>query len=177
MTGVQDVPGGDLQGVVLGARHRAAGSHLVAAGDPAPLRGVPLECGSDAAAAQARVDSEGLDVALGQRPAVAQYRRPAGLGADHLDQVTQEASAPGAVKGAEHMRFQRTRDTGGQVAVLGQHPGGQGEHEPEVRSSRLDVPDLHRQQPVQGVTFIHPYIMASGVPVSEGACTAADDRV
>jgi len=75
------------------------------------------------------------------------------------------------------MRFQRIRDTGGQVAVLGQHPGGQGEHEPEVWSSRLDVPDLHRQQPVRGVTFIHPYIMASAVPVSQAAFTAADDGV
>ena len=72
MAGVQDVSGGDLQGVVLGARYRAAGSHLVAAGDPALLRGVPLERGSDAAAAQTRVDPEGLDVALGQRLAVAQ---------------------------------------------------------------------------------------------------------
>jgi len=172
MAGVQDVPGGDLQGVVLGARYGAAGSHLVAAGGPAPLRGVSLERGSYAAATQPRVDPEGLDVALGQRLAVTQYRRPVGLGADHLDQVTQEASAPGAVKGAEHMRFQRTRDTGGQVAVLGQHPGGQGEYEPEVRSSRLDVPDLHRQQPGHGVAFIHPYIMASAVPASQGALTA-----
>jgi RND superfamily putative drug exporter len=51
VAGVQDVPGGDLQGVVPGACHRAAGAHLVAAGDPALLRGVPLQRGSDALAA------------------------------------------------------------------------------------------------------------------------------
>jgi hypothetical protein len=51
VAGVQDVPGGDLQGIVLGACNRAAGSHLVAAGDPALLRGVSLERGPYAAAA------------------------------------------------------------------------------------------------------------------------------
>jgi hypothetical protein len=48
---VQDVSGGDLEGVVLGARYRAAGSHLIAAGHPALLRGVLLERGADTAAA------------------------------------------------------------------------------------------------------------------------------
>src|SRR5437764_469914 len=51
VAGVQDIPGGDLQGIVPGACHRAAGSHLVAAGDPALLSGVLLERGSYAAAA------------------------------------------------------------------------------------------------------------------------------
>ena len=51
LAGMQDIPGGDLQGIVLGARNRAAGSHLVAAGDPALLRGVLLERRPDAAAA------------------------------------------------------------------------------------------------------------------------------
>src|SRR5581483_7213282 len=115
------------------------------AGDPALLRSVPLEGGSDAAAAQLRVDTEGLDVTLGQRLTVPEYRGPAILGADDLDQVTQEADAPGAVKGAEHMGFQCSRDTRGQVAVLRQHPGRQGEHELEVRSSRLDALHPHRQ--------------------------------
>lgn len=36
MARVQDVPGGDFQGIVLGACHRTAGPHLVAAGGPAP---------------------------------------------------------------------------------------------------------------------------------------------
>jgi hypothetical protein len=51
VAGVQDIPGGDLQGIVLGACNRAAGPHLVAAGDPALLRGVLLERGPYAAAA------------------------------------------------------------------------------------------------------------------------------
>lgn len=35
VTGMQDVPGSDLQGIVFGTGHRAAGTHLVAPGDPA----------------------------------------------------------------------------------------------------------------------------------------------
>jgi hypothetical protein len=49
---------------------------------------------------------------------------------------------------------------GGQVAVLGQHPVRQGEHELEIRRPRLDFPDLHRQlQP--GIGLIHLVIMPS----------------
>ncbi|MGD0065088.1 MAG: hypothetical protein ABSB76_16775 [Streptosporangiaceae bacterium] len=54
------------------------------------------------------------------------YRGLALLGAGHLDQVAQEAGAPGPVKGGEHVRFQRMREAGSQMAVLGQHAGRQG---------------------------------------------------
>lgn len=128
MAGVQDVPGGDLQGVVLGACHRAAGARLVAAGGPALSCCVLLKRGSYSAAASLRIDSEGLDVAFQERFAIMYYRGPALLGADHLDQVAQEPGTPGAVKGGEHVRFQRMRDAGSQIAVLGQHAGRQDEH-------------------------------------------------
>jgi hypothetical protein len=62
VAGVQDIPGGDLQGIVLGAGNRAAGSHLEAAGNPALLRGVLLQRGPYAAAAQLRIGPEGLNV-------------------------------------------------------------------------------------------------------------------
>lgn len=123
VAGVQDVPGGYLQGVVLSACHRAAGAHLVAAGGPASPCCVLLKGGSYSAAASLRIDSEGFDIAFQERFVIVHYRGPALLGADHLDQVAQEAGAPGAVKGGEHVRFQRMRDAGSQIAVLGQHAG------------------------------------------------------
>ena len=119
MARVQDVPGGDFQGIVLGAGHRTAGSHLVAPGGPAPPGRALLKGGAYAAAALEGIDSEGLDVAFPERFAVVHHRGPARFGADHLDQVAQEADAPGAVKGAEHVRFLRVREPGRQVPILG----------------------------------------------------------
>jgi hypothetical protein len=100
---------------------------------------VLLKSGSYSAAASLRIDSEGLDIAFQERFVIVHYSGPALLGADHLDQVTQEAGAPGAVKGGEHVRFQRMRDAGSQIAVLGQHAGRQDEHLLEVRCPRLDL--------------------------------------
>jgi len=100
---------------------------------------VLLKRGSYSAAASLRIDSEGLDIALQERFAIAHYRGPALLSADHLDQVAQEAGAPGAVEGGEHVRFQRMRDARSQMAVLGQHAGRQDEHLLEVRCPRLDI--------------------------------------
>jgi hypothetical protein len=100
---------------------------------------VLLKRGSYSAAASLRIDSEGLDIAFQERFVIVHYRGPALLGADHLDQVAQEAGAPGAVKGGEHMRFQRMRDAGSQIAVLGQHAGRQDENLLEVRCPRLDL--------------------------------------
>ena len=62
MAGVQDVPGHDLQRVILAARHRAAGSHLVTPGNPALPGGMLLERGRiparrRAAAADPRIAS------------------------------------------------------------------------------------------------------------------------
>jgi len=37
------------------------------------------------------------------------------------------------------MGFQRVRQTRGQMAILGQHPGRQGEDGPEVRGPRPDL--------------------------------------
>jgi len=158
VAGVQDVPGGYLQGVVLGACHRAAGAHLVAAGGPAPPCCVLLKRGPYSAAASSRIDSEGLGIAFHQRLAIVHYRGPALLGADHLDQVAQEAGAPGAVKGGEHVRFQRLRDAGSQVPVLGQHAGRQDEHLLEVRCPRLDLSHLHLLSRLVSMV-IHPPIM------------------
>ena len=137
--GVQDVTGGNLQGVVLGACHWAAGAHLVAAGGPAPPCRVLLKRSSYSAAASLRINSEGLDIAFQERFVIVQHRGPALLGADHLDQVAQEADAPGAVKGGEHVRFQRMRDAGSQIAVLSKNPGRQDEHLLEVCCLRLDL--------------------------------------
>jgi hypothetical protein len=128
VAGVQDVPGGDLQGIVLGACNRTVGSHLVAAGDPALARRVLLKRGSDAAAAPPRIDSEGLHVAFPERFTVVHHCGPARLRPDHLDQVAQEAGTRGAVKGAEHVRFLRVREVRCQVPVLGQYPARHGEH-------------------------------------------------
>jgi len=86
------------------------------------------------------------------------YRGPALLGADHLDQVAQEAGAPGAVKGGEHVRFQRMRDAGSQVAVLGQHPGCQDEHLLEARRPGLDLQYLYLPSRLLS-TITHPPIM------------------
>jgi hypothetical protein len=118
---------------VLGACHRAAGAHLVAAGDPAPPCSVLLKCDAYPVAASWRIDSEELDIAFQERFAIVHYRGPALLGAGHLDQVAQEVGAPDAVKGGGHVRFQRMRDAGSQMAVLGQHTGRQDEHLLEVR--------------------------------------------
>jgi hypothetical protein len=158
VAGVQDVPGGYLQGIVPGACHRAAGAHLVAAGGPAPLCCVLLERGSYSAAAPLRIDSECLDVAFQERLVIVHYRGPALLGADHLDQVAQEAGTPGAVIGGEHVRFQRMRDAGSQIAVLSKHAGRQGEHLLEVRCPRLDLQHLYRPSRLAS-TVIHPPIM------------------
>ena len=84
---VQDVPGGYFQGVVLGACHRAAGAHLVAARSPAAPCCVLLKRGPYSAAASLRIDSEGFDIAFQERFAIVHYRGPALLGADHLNQV------------------------------------------------------------------------------------------
>ena len=75
--GVQDIPGGNLQGVVLGACHWAAGAHLVAADGPAPPCCVLLKRGSYSAAASLWIDSEGLDIAFQERFVIVQYRGPA----------------------------------------------------------------------------------------------------
>lgn len=74
VTWVQNIPGGDLQGIVPGACHRAAGSHLVAAGGPALSRCVLLKRGSYATTALLRIDAEGLDVAFPERFATVHYR-------------------------------------------------------------------------------------------------------
>ena len=58
LAGMQDVPRRYLQGVVPGARHRAAGAHLVAPGGPAPPCRVLLERGSYPAASSLRIDPE-----------------------------------------------------------------------------------------------------------------------
>ena len=104
MTGVQHVTCCNLQGVVLDACHRAARSHLITPGIPALPRRVPLERSSDTAAAQLLIDSERLNEAFPERHAVVRDRGacPA-LGADHLDQVAQEADTAETVKGAEHV--------------------------------------------------------------------------
>ena len=69
--------------------------------------------------------------------------------------------APGAVKGGEHVRFQRMRDAGGQVAVLGQHAGRQDEHLLEGRRPRLDLQHLYLPSGLIS-TVIHPPIMPPG---------------
>ena len=102
--------------------------------------------------------AEGLDVAFQERFVMVHYRGPALLGADHLDQVAQEAGAPGAVKGGEHVRFQRMRDAGSQVAVLGQHPGCQDEHLLEARRPGLDLQYLYLPSRLLS-TITHPPIM------------------
>lgn len=170
---VQDIAGGDLQGVILGARHRAPGSHLVTAGGPALPCGVLLKGGSRAAAAPPRIDSEGLDVAFPERLTVAQHRGPARLGADHLDQVAQEADAPGAVKGAEHVRLPGVREPRCQVAILGQHPGRDGDRLLEVRRP---WPDLAHLCHGLGVTVIHPAIMPPATPGMTAAALPGDAK-
>ncbi len=167
--GVQDVPSGYLQGIVLGACHRAAGAHLVAAGDPASPCRVLLKRGSYPAAASLRIDPEGLDIAFPERFAVADDRGPALLGADHLDQVAQEAGAPCAVEGGEHVRFQRMREAGSQVAVLGQHAGRQDQHLIEGRCPGLDLSHLYSPSRLVS-TVIHPPIMP---PPGRGSRTDA----
>jgi hypothetical protein len=77
VAGVQDVPGGYLQGVVLCACHRAAGAHLVAARGPAAPCCVLLKRGSYSAAASSRIDSEGFDIAFQERFAIGYHRGPA----------------------------------------------------------------------------------------------------
>jgi hypothetical protein len=74
------------------------------------------------------------------------------------DQVAQEADAPEAVKGAEDVRFLRGREDGGQVAVLGQHPGGQGEHAVKPCRPRLHLSHLHQLR-LGGLGVIHPSII------------------
>jgi hypothetical protein len=158
MTGMQDISCRDLQSIVLGACHRTAGPHLIAAGDPALPRRVLLEHSSYAATALLRIDPERLDVAFPERFTVAHHRGPARLGANHLDEVPQEADAPGAVKGTDHVGFLRVREAGYQVLVLSQNPDRQGKHMLEACGSGLDLTYLHLRHGL-GVTAIHPAIM------------------
>lgn len=114
-----------------------------------------LKRGSYPAAASLRIDSEGLDIAFQQRLAIAHYRGPTLLGANHLDQ---EAGAPSAVEGGEHVSFQRMRDAGSQVPVLGQQASRQDEYLLEVRCPRLDLSHLHLLSRLVSMV-IHPPIM------------------
>jgi hypothetical protein len=158
VAGMQDIPGGDLQRIVLGACHGAAGSHLVAAGGLAVLRCLLLKRCSYATTATLRVHSEGLDIAFPERFAIVYYRGPARLGANYLDEVAQEASAPGAVKGAEHVRFLRLRHAGDQIPILSQHAGRQDAHLLEGRRPGLDLTHLDLPSRL-GNTVIHRPIM------------------
>jgi hypothetical protein len=156
MAWVQHVTCRDLQGVVLDACHRATRSHLMTPVVPALPRRVLLECGSDTAAAQLRINAERLDEAFPERRAVVHDRRPAFLGADHLNQVAQEADVPGAVKGGEHVRFFRGRKARGEVTVLGQHAGRQAEHLLKPWCPGLNLSYLHEQL---RLGLVHPSIM------------------
>ena len=160
MAGVQDVPGGDLQGIVLAACHRAVGTHLVAPGDPALSRCVPLQRGSDAPAACLGIDPECLDVALRKRLAMVHHRGPDRAGADHLDQVAQKSDAPAAGESAEYVRLLGVRETRDKVAILGQYLGRQGEHRLEAGRPGLDLAHLD-PKPGLGAGIIHLAIMAA----------------
>lgn len=178
MAGMQDIPGGDLQRIVLGACHGAAGSHLVAAGGLAVLRCLLLKRCSYATTATLRVYSEGLDIAFPERFAIVYYRGPARLGANYLDEVAQEASAPGGVKGAEHVRFLRLRHAGDQIPILSQHAGRQDSHLLEGRRPGLDL--THLDPPSRlGNTVIHRPIMppANAERAAEGSPEPRQSRV
>jgi hypothetical protein len=124
-------------GRVPEAGHGLTGSARSAAYMTRPSVGAPVAALAASSAARARAGASAI--AFQERFVIVHYRGPALLGADHLDQVTQEADAPGAVKGGEHVRFQRMRDAGSQIAVLGQHACRQDEHLLEVRCPRLDL--------------------------------------
>jgi hypothetical protein len=178
VAGMQDIPGGDLQRIVLGACHGAAGSHLVAAGGLAVPRCLLLKRCSYATTATLRVHSEGLDIAFPERFAIVYYRGPARLGANYLDEVAQEASAPGAVKGAEHVRFLRLRHAGDQIPILSQHAGRQDAHPLEGRRPGLDLTHLDLPSRL-GNTVIHRPIMppANAERAAEGSPEPRQSRV
>jgi hypothetical protein len=141
--------------------------YLITPGVPALPGRVLLERGPDTAAAQLRIDAERLDVTFPERHVIEHDRRPAFIGADHLDQVTQEADAPVTVEGTEHMRFCRGGKTRGQMTVLGQDPGRQAEHIRKPCRPRLNLSHLHHSSRL-GLGVIHLSIMPSA-----GAGTAA----
>jgi hypothetical protein len=58
----------------------------------------------------------------------------------------------------EHNRVQCVREARRELAILGQHPGRQGEHQVEARRSGLDLTHPHAP-PGRGAGIIHPAIM------------------